>query len=97
MKRLAKSRGMAIDHPAFKHKILEIPEARTALDRLVLKGADRKQVLRLLYQHVSTNIFPWHKQLKRKQQEMTSLADELDRVARFASMVGNHPLSFPDS
>ena len=97
MERLASSRGTAADRLAFERRILKIPEARTVLDRLVVKGARRNEILGLLYEHVSTNIFPWRKQLLRKQREMTSLADELDRVARFASMVGNDPLSFPDS
>ena len=97
MERLATARGTAADRLAFERRVLKIPEARTVLDRLVVKGARRNEVLGLLYEHVSTNTFPWRKQLRRKQREMASLADELDRVARFASRVGNDPLSFPDS
>jgi hypothetical protein len=97
VKRLASSRGIANDRLAFEHRILQIPEARTVLDRLVVKGAGRNEVLGLLYEHVSTNIFPWRKQLRRKQREMTSLADQLNTVARFVSRVGDDPLSFRDS
>jgi hypothetical protein len=95
MEHLANSRGIAADRLAFEHRILKIPEARAVLARL--KGVGRKEVLGLLYEHVSTNKFPWREQLRRKQREMTSLADQLNTVARFVSRVGNDPLSFPDS
>jgi hypothetical protein len=88
---------LASSRLAFERRILKIPEARTVLNRLVVKGARRNEVLVLLYEHVSTNTFPWRKQLQRKQREMTSLADQLNTVARFVSRVGDDPLSFRDA
>jgi len=97
VERLASSRGITPDRLTFERRILKIPEAKAVLDRLVLEGADRNQILELLHQHVSMNKFPWREQLRRKKREMTSLADQLNTVARFVSRVGDDPFSFPDS